>query len=306
MGLPRQHEGTMATAPGAARRGMDWLPYAYLAPLLLILVAVAAYPVFYALQRSFFATRFLELGTFVGLRHYVSFFTGPTGWTIIRNSLVFTIASVALTMPLSLVLALILNRPLPFRTAIRTLLILPWIVSQAIAGLLWGWLLNPSFGPIPYLLASLFGTSVAVFQDPDLAMGGIVVANVWQSYGLSFVLILAGLQTIPAELHESAQIDGAGRWARLRWVTLPLLRSTLAITLIMLTLHNLNMVTLILVLTGGGPAGATETLSVRVFNEAFQFQNMGLAAMMGVIIAVLNLAFSVAYLRVARQRPVTG
>jgi multiple sugar transport system permease protein len=118
--------------------------------------------------------------------------------------------------------------------------------------------------------------------------------------------VLAALQTIPDDLYEAAELDGAGRWDRLRWITLPLLRPTLAVSLIVLTLHNLNMVSLILVLTGGGPAGATETLSVRVFNEAFQFQNMGLAAMMGVIIAALNFAFSVAYLRVLRRGPVSA
>jgi multiple sugar transport system permease protein len=289
-----------------ATRPIDKLPYIFVAPALLVLLLVAAYPVFFAVQRSFYATKFLELGTYVGWRHYIEFFTQPHGWLTIRNSLVFSVACVALTLPFSILLALILNRPLPFRTTIRTLLILPWIVSQTIAGLLWGWVLNPSFGPVPYFIGSLFGTRVAFFQDPNLAMAATVVANVWQSYGLSFVLVLAALQTIPDDLYEAAELDGAGRWDRLRWITLPLLRPTLAISLIVLTLHNLNMVSLILVLTGGGPAGATETLSVRVFNEAFQFQNMGLAAMMGVIIAALNFAFSVAYLRVLRRGPVSA
>jgi multiple sugar transport system permease protein len=290
--------GQVATS---ARRKVDLLPYWFIAPALLLLLLIAAYPVFFALQRSLYETKFLELGAFVGLQHYVDFFTQAQGWRTIRNSLVFAMASVALTMPLSILLALILNRPLPFKTTIRTLLILPWIVSQTIAGLLWGWLLNPSFGPITHLLGSFLHVRVAFFQDPDWAMVAIVIANVWQSYGLSFVLVLAALQTIPVDLFEAADLDGAGRWNKLRWITLPLIRPTLTIALIMLTLHNLNMVTLILVLTGGGPAGATETLSVRVFNEAFQFQNMGLAATIGAIIAALNLVFSVAYLRVLRR-----
>jgi multiple sugar transport system permease protein len=286
-------------------RAEPWqaLPYVFLTPALIILVFVAAYPILFAVQRSSYETRFMELGSYVGLKNYIDFFTTAHGWTTIGNSLLFTFASVTLTVPFGLVLALVINRPLPFRTAIRTILIMPWIVSQTIAGLLWSWLLNPSFGPVNYILGSQFGLRAAFFQDPGTAMAATVVVNVWQSYGLAFVLLLAALQTIPEELYEAAELDGAGRWAMLRWVTLPSIRSTLAITLIMLTLHNINMVTLILVLTGGGPANATETLSIRVFNEAFQFQNMGQASMVGVIIAVLNVVFSVAYLRIVRRQP---
>lgn len=279
------------------------MPYVFLAPALLILVLVAAYPILFAIQRSFYQTHFLELGTFVGLEHYVRFFASSHGWMTISNSLIFAVASVVLTVPLGLGLALAINRPMPFRTAIRTILIFPWIVSQTIAALLWSWLLNPSFGPATYLLSQHLGIRVAFFQDPTTAMAAIVVVNVWQSYGLAFVLLLAALQTIPSDLYEAAELDGAGKWATLRWITLPSISSALAITLIMLTLHNINMVTLILVLTGGGPANATETLSMRVFNEAFQFQNMGQASMIGIIIALLNIVFSIAYLRVIRRQP---
>jgi multiple sugar transport system permease protein len=283
------------------RRRTPLAPYLFLVPALAILLIVSVYPLAFAVQRSFYATHFTELGDFVGLQNYRRFFSVDHGWENVRHSLVFAAASLALTLPFGLVLALALNRPMPLRTAIRTVLILPWIVSQAIAGLLWSWLLNPDLGPVSDLSERLFNIHIAAFDDPGTAMAATVVANVWQSYGLPFVLMLAALQTIPEELYEAAALDGANRWARLRWITLPTLRPTLAIALIMLTLHNLNMVTMILVLTGGGPAGATETLSVRIFNEAFQFQNLGLASMMGVIIAALNLAFSVAYLRVLRQ-----
>ena len=276
-------------------------PYLFLAPALAILLVVSVYPLAFAIRRSFYATHYTELGAFVGLQNYPQFFRTGRGWESVSHSLVFAAGSLALTLPFGLVLALALNRPMPLRTTIRTVLILPWIVSQAIAGLLWSWLLNPDFGPIADLSDRLLHLHLAAFASPGTAMAATVLANTWQSYGLPFVLLLAALQTIPEELYEAAALDGAGRWARLRWIILPALRPTLAVALIMLTLHNLNMVTMIVVLTGGGPAAATETLSVRIFNEAFQFQNLGLASMMGVIVAVLNLAFSVAYLRVLRQ-----
>jgi ABC-type sugar transport system permease subunit len=115
------------------------------------------------------------------------------------------------------------------------------------------------------------------------------------------VLLLAALQSIPGEVIESARVDGAGRWALFWRITVPLVRPTLLITTIMLTLHYFNMVTLIFVLTGGGPVASTETLSVRLFNEAFAFQNLGFASMIGVIIFVLNVVFSLAYIKILRQ-----
>ncbi|MGH7043863.1 MAG: carbohydrate ABC transporter permease [Acetobacteraceae bacterium] len=296
----RQPGGARRTGM-ASRRRTALMPYLFLAPALAILLLVSVYPLGFAIRRSFYVTHFMQLGAYVGLRNYTDFFALQHGWASVGHSVVFAAGSLICTLPLSLVLALALNHPMPFRTTIRTVLILPWIVSQAIAGLLWGWLLNPDFGPVSYVVGNLFHIRLAAFDQPATAMVATVLANTWQSYGLPFVLLLAALQTIPEELYEAAALDGAGRWGRLRWITLPMLRPTLAIALIMLTLHNLNMVTMILVLTGGGPAGATETLSVRIFNEAFQFQNLGLASMMGVIIAILNLAFSVAYLRVLRD-----
>ncbi len=293
--------GSIRRAGMSGRQRTSFTPYLFLAPALGILLLVSVYPLVFAIRRSFYATHFMQLGAFVGLHNYARFFALDHGWDSVRHSIVFAAASLALTLPFSLVLALALNRPQPMRTTIRTVLVLPWIVSQAIAGLLWSWLLNPDFGPVSDLVGRWFHLHIAPFDNPGTAMAATVIANVWQSYGLPFVLLLAALQTIPEELYEAAGLDGAGRWARLRWITLPMLRPTLAVALIMLTLHNLNMVTMIVVLTGGGPAGATETLSVRIFNEAFQFQNLGLASMMGVIIAILNLTFSGAYLRVLRH-----
>ena len=178
-------------------------------------------------------------------------------------------------------------------------------MSQVIAALLWGWLLNADYGSIGYLASKAFATRLDVYGSPNLAMAGVVLANVWHSYAFPMVLLLAALQTIPAEVVEAARVDGAGRGSVFWRITLPLVRPTLLITVIMLTLHYFNMVTLLFVLTGGGPANATETLSVRLFNEAFLFQNLGFASMVGVIIFLLNLVFSLGYIRVLRQERLT-
>jgi multiple sugar transport system permease protein len=292
--------GDTVSAVHAAEEPRSSLPYLFLAPALLLVALVSLYPIGYALHRSLYATRYLALGRFVGAGNYVSYFLRGSGWQNLCNSLVFTLGSLALTLPIGTTLAIALNRPLPLRALVRTVLVLPWIVSQAIVGLLWTWLFNPDFGPVSYAARQWFGIRLSLFGDPDLAMLGTILANVWQSYPLALILMLAALQGIPVDVFEMARMDGASAWQTFWRVILPLVRPTLLITAIMLTLHNFNMVTLIVVLTGGGPDGVTETLSVKIFNEAFQFQNLGLACAVGLIVAALNIVFSLAYLRVLR------
>jgi len=270
-------------------------------PALVLLLLVSVYPILYALERSLYYTDYLELGPFAGFANYTEFFEFEGGWTSLVNSLVYCGGSLALALPFGMVLALVLNRPLPMRTAIRTILILPWIVSQTIVALLWGWILNPDFGPVPHAIDGLTGIRLAIYGDPDWAMSGVIIANVWHSYALALVMMLAALQAIPQELFEAARVDGAGRWHTFWRITLPMVSPTLLVTTIVLTLHYFNMVTLIWVITGGGPISATETLSVRVFNEAFVQQNLGLASAIGVIVAGLNVVFSLAYIRLLRQ-----
>ncbi len=277
------------------------LPYLLMLPALALLLLVSVYPILYAFQRSLYYTDYLELGPFAGFANYTEFFQFEGGWTSLANSLIYCGGSLALALPFGMGLALVLDRPLPMRTAIRTILILPWIVSQTIVALLWGWILNPDFGPVPHAISQLSGIRMAIYGDPDWAMTGVIVANVWHSYALALVMMLAALQAIPQELFEAARVDGAGRWHTFWRITLPMVSPTLLVTTIVLTLHYFNMVTLIWTITGGGPISATETLSVRVFNEAFVQQNLGLASAIGVIVAGLNIVFSLAYIRILRQ-----
>lgn len=291
--------GVVAKAHASGRRLLQ--PYVFFAPAILLVFLVSFYPILFAFNRSLYATRYMALGKFVGLANYIQFLVRGAGWQSLANSLVYTVASLCIALPLGFLLALILSQRLACRTLVRTILILPWIVSQVIGALLWGWLLNPDYGPVSYVVGGLLGGRFDLYGVPSSAMVGVVLANVWHSYAFPMVLLLAALQTIPADVMEAARVDGASRWVLFWRITLPLVRPTLLITTIMLTLHYFNMVTLIFVLTGGGPVGTTETLSVRLFNEAFVFQNLGFASMVGVIIFVLNVLFSLAYIRVLRQ-----
>jgi ABC-type sugar transport system permease subunit len=132
-------------------------------------------------------------------------------------------------------------------------------------------------------------------------MPALIMANVWHSYPLVMIFVLAALQTVPAELYEAARIDGAGAWQRFRMITLPLVMNTTIVVLVLTTLHTFNNVTMVFIMTGGGPVGTTETLALRVFLEEFKYFHTGIAAAAAVVIFSLNMVFSLAYIRVLRS-----
>jgi ABC-type sugar transport system permease subunit len=243
---------------------------------------------------------------FVGAANFVALWNDPSTWNAARNSLVFTGASLALAIPLSLGLALLLNASIPFKSAARTLVILPWVVSQTVVALLWAWLLNADYGPVVYAWQQVTGQRPAMLAAPLGAMVALVIVNVWASYPQATLLLLAAVQTIPKELHEAAHVDGASAWQRFRYVTLPQIRPTLAVVLIQLTLLYFNMVTLIFTLTGGGPLASTETLAVRVLKTSFEDWNIGRGAALGLVITALNFLFTAVYVRALRGNEKRG
>ena len=278
-----------------------WPAVLFIGPAIVLVTLVSIYPVFDAIALSLYATRYAEKVRFVGLQNYVELLRDPTIWKAGANSLVYTLGSLFVAIPFSLAVALLLNRPSRMQGIMRTIAILPWVISQTITALLWGWLLNADFGPVTYGIDAVVGVRTAVLASPVWAMVALVGINVWSSYPQATLLMLAALQTIPRELYEAARIDGAGSAKSFRYITLPLIRSTLLVVVIQLTLLYFNMVTLVYVFTGGGPLAATETLALRVLKTSFENWNLGHGAALGLIITLINLAFSLLYIRTLRS-----
>jgi multiple sugar transport system permease protein len=279
------------------------LAYFFLLPTMLLVAAITFYPALHAIRVSLHDTTFLNLTRFAGLKHYLRFLQDPLGQSNILNSLVYTFGSLLVALPFGMVLALLLNRPIRCRVLFRTLIILPWIVSQIVTALLWGWLLSPQFGPVNFFIRTWFGAPFDFLGQTGAAMPTLILTNVWRSFPYPMLLLLAALQTIPEEMYEAARVDGAAAWQRFWRITLPLIRNTLLITTIMLSLHYFNMITLPLILTGGGPVGVTDVLSLRVYREAFNFYHMGLASAVAVYIFLFNIAFSLLYVKILRAKP---
>jgi ABC-type sugar transport system permease subunit len=289
------------TIPRARRRNVDWLPYLMVAPAVIVLSIFSLAPTLYGALVSLYNVQFVQLLEFVGLDNYVTVLTSPDFWESLRVSLVFTACSVVLTVVLGFGLALLANRPLGLVSAFRTLAVVPWITSYVVVYLVFRWILNFDDGLINVALAAVDLPKIGWLTNPNLAMGSLIVVDTWRSAPYAMILLLAGLQTIPTELYEAAATDGASGWRAFWSMTLPLMKLPLAIVLVLLTIVNFNTLVAMLVLTGGGPGRATEPLSLLMYNQAFQYFQMGPAASIAMFIFALNLVLTTSYVRLLRS-----
>lgn len=273
-------------------------PYLMFAPAFLLIAGVSFVPIVYAIVQSFFRSNTLELGRYVGLRNYSDFFFTRDGIGALQNSLIFVAGTVVIAVPLGLTLALVLSRPIPLRGPLRVVLIVPWLVSNLVGALLWAWIGNPQYGLAPYVLEKLGVIMPNMITDPAAAMASVVIASVWASTPLVMVFVLAALQSIPADLVEAARIDGASSWRRFWKIIFPMIRNTTMMAVVLTSLHAFKSVEIILVMTGGGPNGATETMATRIFHEAFTLFRIGVGSAGAIVIFVMNLMFTAAFVRV--------
>ncbi|MDQ6673548.1 MAG: sugar ABC transporter permease [Chloroflexota bacterium] len=288
-------------APRTRRRRLDVLPYLMIAPALLAIGAFSLAPTVYGIVVSLYRVEFVELLSFVGFRNYSQVLSDPSFWSSARVSFTFTSCSVVLTFLGGFGLALLGNQKLRFRSAFRSIALLPWITSYVVTYLIFRWILNADFGLFNAVLVEGFGLPrVNWLGDPFLALTALIGVDVWRAAPYAMVLLLAGLQGIPPELYEAAAIDGATRARSFFAITLPLMRPTILILLVLLTIIDFNVVVAMLVLTGGGPGTATEAMSLRMYNEAFTYTRMGPASAIAMIIFAANLVLTGVYIRLLR------
>jgi multiple sugar transport system permease protein len=277
-------------------------PYLLILPAAVLLFVVALYPMAYAVHLSLHTSELMEIGPYAGLANYQSLVRDPgVRWSFLASA-IFVAGSVTLAVMTGLALALLLNEKVQFRTTFRASILVPWIVSQVVAAMVWRWLLNPDYGPVAVSLLDMGLPRLDPLSEPRLAMLVLVLANVWRSIAFPMVLFLAALQGIPENLYRAARVDGIPWWMTFRRVTLPMLRPTLLVCTIILTLSDFNIVALPLVLTGGGPIDATDLASLRLYREAFVDYRIGTASALAIVLFVLNVVLTIGYLRSLRMR----
>src|SRR6187399_782527 len=271
-------------------------PYLYAAPALILIVTIMLVPLVLGLSYAFRDIKLLNpfSGGFVGLDHFRALYSDDNFYRALRNTLWWTGASVSLQFVFGLILALLLERPFAGRAVVQALVFLPWAVPTFLTGLNWAWLFNPVIGPLPHWLYGLgiLGAPDNILSNPQLAMWGPIVANVWWGIPFFAITLLAALQAIPRDLYEAAAIDGAGAVRRFTSITLPFLAPTIAITVLLRTVWISNFADLIIVMTNGGPADRTQIVASYIFTQAFKALDFGYASAIALVLLVLLLAYS--------------
>lgn len=301
--------GRRATRPDR-RHGQTLFALALLAPAAIVVFGIVVYPVLRTLVVSFYDIDSPLPGDypFVGLQNYTRIFHDPRFPSVLGHTLYFTLVSTALELALGMGVALLLNAPLKARWFWRSLIILPWALPTIVNAALWRWIYNGQNGALNALLTGLHLTDSRHYWlgKPVLALNMVILADVWKNTSIVAFFLLAGLQTIPHELKEAARIDGAGPWRAFWRVTLPLLRPTIAVVLILRTIEAFKVFDIIYVMTGGGPASGTQTIAFYTYQQAFSNQLFGYGAALAYLIVLAVGAMAMVYLRVLRQSSLAG
>jgi multiple sugar transport system permease protein len=282
-----------------ARQWPKWLVgLAFVAPAIVVLATVVAFPMVSTVWLSFMKTVGRDKMVFVGLANYVRLVSDPDFWWSFRNSLFFTAGSVAGHILLGLGVALLLNHRIPFRPLFRIISLVPWMFAAVVVAMTWRWLLDAQLGVINYMLSGLgLQGPFLWFENTLLALPAIILTNIWRGFPFASLTLLAALQAIPPEQYEAAAVDGATPVLQFRYVTLPNLRFTLVIVATLDTIWNFKHFDLIQVMTNGGPAGATEVLTTFAYKVSFENFEFGYAAAIGVAMSLILLATTVVYVR---------
>jgi multiple sugar transport system permease protein len=301
-------EATLAAPvarPLLSRRARERLAgYVYLLPVALALGGTVLVPIIKAMQMSLYNHVLIKPQEyrFIGLGNYARLMRDEVFWLSLWNSFLWVFGSVSLQFVGGFAAALLLHQGFRGRALFRTLTLLPWIIPGVVVALIWEFLYQPNYGALNDILTRLgwMTEKIAWLSNPSLAMPAVVAANVWRGVPFFAIMLLAGLQAIPDELYEAGRVDGAGVFERFRYLTLPMLRPIIVVATATRIIWTFNYADLIFVMTGGGPANATQITSTYTLMQAYSNLDFGYAATLSVVLLVIMLSFTIVYLRLTR------
>jgi ABC-type sugar transport system permease subunit len=274
------------------------LPYVLVLPAVVIVFGMTLYPTIHVLRSSLTDWSLNRVGVeFIGLQNYRWLFTDPQFWLTLQNTAVFSVGVLLLVLTFGLLLALALDQRLPLRTFFRSAVVMPWAITAVVTGLMWRWMMLPDIGILSYGLEQI-GLRVPFLLNSAVALGALIVIDAWRSTGYGMVLLLAGLQGIDPTLHDAAKVDGASYAQYVRHIVIPLLVPTLIVVAILISIHTVNLIDIVLVVTGGGPARQTETLGLFMWKESFQLFSVGYGSAIAVIMFGINIVMTFLYVKV--------
>lgn len=276
------------------KKKIDAFPYLMCLAALILFTIFVVVPFIVGIYTSFFKWDGFSDMKFIGLKNYLYVFKDDVYWKAIKNTFVYAIGVTVLKNVIAFFLASILVKKFFGRTFARTAIYIPVTLSYIVIGILWVWIYNPTFGLLNSLLTHLGLENLILgwLSDADVALYSVIVVDVWKWIGYHMVLYIAGLQGVPKDLYEAAEIDGAGSFAKLRYVTIPMVNSTIVINVLMsITGAFVSNYDIVYIMTGGGPYHSTEVSLTYIMTTAFSDYNFGKANAMSVILFLMVLVF---------------
>jgi multiple sugar transport system permease protein len=278
-------------------------PYLFVAPAVLVLAFTCLYPVIKGFELSFYDWSLgtpIESRKFIGWENFVWAWQDPALFNSMKVTLIFTIFAVTAELFLGLLIAFLLEKGIKGIVFLRTIFIIPIMIAPVVVGLLWRYLFDANFGLINHVV-SLLGLEPKVWLGtPGLALPAVIITDIWQWTPFMFLLFLAGLQGLPKDPVEAAQVDGATTWQVIRLVKLPLLAPVIWVAVILRMIDAFRSLEVMFIMTFGGPGRETEVLSLNIYKTAFMSQRLGLAAVNAIFLLAFILLLSVAFLIIAR------
>jgi multiple sugar transport system permease protein len=280
----------------------------FLAPLLAYLLIFYAFPLYRNLELSLhdYTPRAFVQGDaeFVGLANYVEVISSRRFGTAVRNTVVFTLVSIAAQYAIGLALAVFFHNNFRLSRLLRALFLVPWLLPLIVSGSIWAWMLNSEHGIVNTVLGAFGVSQINWLTSPHWALTSVLIANVWLGIPFNLVILYAGLQHIPDDLYEAAALDGASGWQRFWRVTFPLLRPVTAITLLLGLIYTLKVVDIIWIMTTGGPGNTSTTLAIWSYREAFGTgqPDFSPAAAVGNLLILIALVFGFLHLQLQRRQ----
>ncbi|HVG48458.1 MAG TPA: sugar ABC transporter permease [Rubellimicrobium sp.] len=278
--------------------------WALMLPLLVVILAVVSWPLAYTIGLSFTdAGLVASSGNFVGVSNYLSAMGDRGVRAAFYNTAWFTLVSVSLELVLGVLVGLLLNQEFRGRTLLRAMMILPWALPTVVNAILWRLIYNPEYGALNSALLQLgiIDSYQSWLGRPGSAMMAMVVADVWKNFPIVGLICLAALQSVPRDTQAAAIVDGAGPLARFRFVIWPYLAGPLMIALVLRTIEAFKVFDIIWVMTRGGPANSTRTMSILVYQEAFSFQRAGSGASLALMVTLVIMVLAGTYVSIMRR-----
>ncbi|WP_429820179.1 carbohydrate ABC transporter permease [Ensifer sp. B1-9] len=273
-------------------------------PLLVVMIAVIGWPLVDTVRLSFTDAKLVGTeGAFVGFDNYAKMLGGSNFLRAFMTTTWFAVVSVTAEMVLGVLAALLLNQQFRGRTALRALMILPWALPTVVNATLWRLIYNPEYGALNAALTQigLIDSYRSWLGEPGSALTALIIADCWKNFPLVALIALAALQAVPRDIAAASLVDGAGPFNRFRYVILPYLAGPLLVALVLRTIEAFKVFDIIWVMTRGGPANSTRTLSILVYQEAFSFQRAGSGASLALIVTLLVTVLAVAYAALVRK-----